>query len=336
MRDDLIAAWAVIARAGEISGGAIKGFLIGSLVFVVVTAVMWLIASRGAPRTLSSALEFMFPAKSYRHATSRIDYLHSAVSIVFWAPLLGLLFTLWSGIKVNDVLVSVIGIRSRLVAPVWVIVVYQSVAIILARDLGFWVGHYLAHRVPFLWRFHRAHHSAEELNLFTNFRVHPLDQAKGRAFTITFGAIATGLALYFTGSSALESGTIAVLGASAAFELVKDLFSHSHIRMSFGLLNYIVCAPVMHQIHHSAELRHRDKNMAEMFTFWDWIFGTLYVPERDEVFLKGIDTVEDFGDRNPHLRLRDFYIEPVVTALRLLRSEASSLIELGRTRSSSK
>jgi sterol desaturase/sphingolipid hydroxylase (fatty acid hydroxylase superfamily) len=326
MRDDLIAAWAVIARAVESSGGAIKSFLIGSLVFVVVTAVMWLIASRGAPRSLRSAVEFMFPAKSYRHATSRIDYLHTAVWIVFWAPVLDLLFTLWSGIKVNDVLVSEIGIRSRLVAPLWVIVVYQSVAIILARDLGFWLGHYLAHRVPFLWRFHRAHHSAEELNLFTNFRVHPIDQVKGRAFVITFGAIATGLALYFTGSSALENGTIAVLGASAAFELVKDLFSHSHIRMSFGLLNYIVCAPVMHQIHHSAERRHRDKNMAEMFTLWDWIFGTLYVPKGDEVFIKGIDTVEDFGDRNPHLRLRDFYMEPVVTALRLVRSEASSVI----------
>jgi len=66
---------------------------------------------------------------------------------------------------------------------------------------------------------------------------------------------------------------------------------------------------VMHQIHHSAEVRHRDKNFSVTLGLFDWIFGTMYIPEKGEVYRWGLNE-EELGDKNPHLRLKDFYLEP--------------------------
>ena len=49
-------------------------------------------------------------------------------------------------------------------------------AIFLAADFGFFFGHYLGHKVPLLWEFHKVHHSAEVLSPLTNYRFHPLDR----------------------------------------------------------------------------------------------------------------------------------------------------------------
>src|SRR5438094_778580 len=49
------------------------------------------------------------------------------------------------------------------------------VALFLALEFAYWFDHYLSHKVPLLWEFHRVHHSAEVLTPFTNSRVHPID-----------------------------------------------------------------------------------------------------------------------------------------------------------------
>jgi sterol desaturase/sphingolipid hydroxylase (fatty acid hydroxylase superfamily) len=45
----------------------------------------------------------------------------------------------------------------------------------------------------------------------------------------------------------------------------------------------------MHQLHHSADVAHHDKNFATVFAFWDRIFGTLHIPAREERFRFGVD-----------------------------------------------
>ena len=45
--------------------------------------------------------------------------------------------------------------------------------------------------MPFLWEFHKVHHSAEVLNPITGFRSHPVDQVLD---AVVMGAM-TGLAL---------------------------------------------------------------------------------------------------------------------------------------------
>ena len=52
---------------------------------------------------------------------------------------------------------------------------FSTAALFLAYEVGYWVDHYLKHRIPFLWEFHKVHHTAEVLTPVTNFRNHPID-----------------------------------------------------------------------------------------------------------------------------------------------------------------
>ena len=50
-----------------------------------------------------------------------------------------------------------------------------TLALFLAYEFGYWLDHYLKHRVPALWELHKVHHSANVLTPLTVFRLHPLD-----------------------------------------------------------------------------------------------------------------------------------------------------------------
>jgi len=53
----------------------------------------------------------------------------------------------------------------------------------------------------------------------------------------------------------------------------------SHLWNSFGpALNHIVASSARHQIHHNKAQRPWDQHFGEVFAFWDWLFGTLYMP----------------------------------------------------------
>lgn len=48
-------------------------------------------------------------------------------------------------------------------------------------------------------------------------------------------------------------------------------------------------SPAAHQIHHSTNPKHFDKNFGGAFAFWDWMFGTLHVPhDKREVHEVGL------------------------------------------------
>jgi len=51
----------------------------------------------------------------------------------------------------------------------------QAVEVIVLSDLLIYWGHRLQHQIPFLWRFHKVHHSAERLDWLAAHREHPLD-----------------------------------------------------------------------------------------------------------------------------------------------------------------
>jgi sterol desaturase/sphingolipid hydroxylase (fatty acid hydroxylase superfamily) len=98
------------------------------------------------------------------------------------------------------------------------------------------------------------------------------------------------------------------------------MLTHSHIPVSFGgRFNILIGGPVMHQIHHGADEKHHDKNIGGAPTYiFDWLFGTLYLPVRGEKIRFGLND-EEFGPKNPHRTVKDFYLEPLVTAFKELR-----------------
>lgn len=190
------------------------------------------------------------------------------------------------GIDFADILARGCGPTQPLLHATWAIVAIQFLGSHLGFGFGEYWTHFALHRVPVLWVFHRPHHSAERLNFFTVGRAHPMEYVVLGAGRVIGMAVGTGLVLYLTGTTlirqtlATQAFVQTVLGAIAVFQ-------HMHIPISFGpLLNVLIGGPVLHQIHHSAEIRHRDKNFGGQPIF-DWVFGTLYLPRRAEIYQIG-------------------------------------------------
>ena len=117
------------------------------------------------------------------------------------------------------------------------------------------------------------------LNPLTAFRRHPLDYfIESNIIAVLLGGV-IGLFGYWSNN---QISMLTVLGVNAGiflFFMVGSHLQHSHIWLSYGPLNKILVSPAMHHIHHSSAPEHLDKNMGSMFSFWDWIMRTRYIPQ---------------------------------------------------------
>ena len=98
------------------------------------------------------------------------------------------------------------------------------------------------------------------------------------------------------------------------FYLVGYNLRHSHIWVAYPQwISHILISPAMHQIHHSAERRHFDKNLGYHLAIWDRLAGTLYIPEGRETFALGI------GPEGKRIRgVTASLIQPVIATLAAL------------------
>ena len=71
--------------------------------------------------------------------------------------------------------------------------------------------------------------------------------------------------------------------------LMMDFVRHTHLKFPYGkFISAILISPHYHQLHHSTAQKDLDKNFGLTLTVWDWMFGTLAVPEPDEDFVFGL------------------------------------------------
>lgn len=118
--------------------------------------------------------------------------------------------------------------------------------------------------MPFLWRFHAIHHSIEELDWLAAHRVHPLDQI--------FVASCSLVPVFALGFSDFA---VAIMGFTY---MLQSLLIPANMRVGFGPLRWVAASPLYHHWHHA----HGDRqvNFAAQLTYLDWIFGTLYLPDK--------------------------------------------------------
>jgi sterol desaturase/sphingolipid hydroxylase (fatty acid hydroxylase superfamily) len=160
---------------------------------------------------------------------------------------------------------------------------------ILAVDLTGFGAHVLQHRVPLLWEFHRVHHSLTVMHPLSNYREHPIDNG--------FYSLVNGISLGVSAASAAcllgcELRTVDVLGINVfhfAFNFLGYNLRHSHIWLRWpSWLGYVFGSPAYHQIHHSVDVSHRNRNFAFLFPVWDWLLGTMYLPREREPLRFGL------------------------------------------------
>jgi sterol desaturase/sphingolipid hydroxylase (fatty acid hydroxylase superfamily) len=161
---------------------------------------------------------------------------------------------------------------------VWALVI-GTVVLFLVAELAYWVVHWLCHTVPFLWEFHKVHHSAEMLSPMTNFRVHPVEGVLfANVLAVMMGTTDAGLTwLMGEPAGAFTVYDRNVLGLAGLY-LVQHL-QHTHLWLVFpGVLGKVLYSPAHHQIHHSTNPAHYGRNLGSLILLWDWLFGTLYRP----------------------------------------------------------
>jgi len=96
----------------------------------------------------------------------------------------------------------------------------QAVEVLFLSDFLIYWGHRLQHKVDFLWRFHKVHHSAEHLDWLAAHREHPVDSI------YTIGLI--NLPAFIMGFP-LES-----IAGVIAFRGIWAIYIHSNVRLPIG------------------------------------------------------------------------------------------------------
>lgn len=145
-------------------------------------------------------------------------------------------------------------------------------------DFWMYLWHRANHAIPFLWRFHRTHHSDPEMDASTALRFHIGE--------VCLSAVARLLVVPVLGIALWQ------LALYEAVFLPVVLFHHSNVRLprwlAHGLLAVIV-TPAMHRVHHSRWRPETDSNYGSVFPYWDLLLGTFRLRKDARTIHLGLD-----------------------------------------------
>jgi len=167
------------------------------------------------------------------------------------------------------------GLLNAVTLPAWL----RILIAVIVLDAWTYAWHRLNHRIPFLWRFHRTHHTETQMDVTSAVRFH-------------FGEIVM--------SGLLHVPLIILLGLKFKELLIYETllftvvqFHHANIRLPSALdrfVSWFIVSPGYHRVHHSSEHAEANSNFSSMLTIWDRVFRT-----RSEKLLTSTQPVEGFG-----------------------------------------
>ena len=152
---------------------------------------------------------------------------------------------------------------------------------LLLLDGWMYVWHWLNHRVPLLWRFHRVHHSDPNMDVTTATRFHLGEHMI---------------------SASLRLMLIPILGLSiwqiVVYEMAVIAMTHfHHANITLGRadrwLRCLVVTPDMHKVHHSRWQPETDSNYAVVLSIWDRLARTFRLSPDPHSIKFGLDEFDD-------------------------------------------
>jgi sterol desaturase/sphingolipid hydroxylase (fatty acid hydroxylase superfamily) len=224
-----------------------------------------------------SFVAYILHKKVWLSKSAFVDYsliiFNSFFKLILIAPFL--LFGLKLAFNTNDFLLAQFGYAAFNLTTAQVLILY-TISLSVLNDFMTYVVHWLYHKVPFLWEFHKIHHSATSMNPFTQYRLHPVELLINNAKGILVFGITTGIFDYVSEHQISKWTYLGVNVFSFIFYSWGANLRHSHVRLKFyNFLEYLFISPLQHQVHHSDNPKHFDKNLGSRLALWDWMFGTL-------------------------------------------------------------
>lgn len=191
--------------------------------------------------------------------------------------------------------------------PAWA----QLLTLFLVADFVQWAGHRILHTVPWLWEFHKLHHSVEQMGFAAHLRYHWMETVFYRTIQyMPLAMIGFGIDDFFlvhiftlavghfnhsniTVSPALKGLVFgALLGLFISEFMLDNSLVENILYMTGGtvvgafllgpIMPYLFNSPEMHIWHHAHDMPDSHPNGINFgitLAIWDYIFGTAHVPK---------------------------------------------------------
>lgn len=260
-------------------------------VYVVSFIVLGWISYRLYYRSSSQQgfLRFLFPKSIYWHKSARVDYAIFVINVALSPFLLvGAGLQTLASSELASFLID-LNSGNPIFRGDWGLGTYAFFILgyTLMADFSVYLIHRFHHRSDLFWPLHALHHSAEVMTPVTLFRKHPAWNVTAHALTMLLTGLFQGVFVFvFFGNPGVEI----LFGINTVYVLYNFFganLRHSHVWLHWPKpLAYIFISPAMHQIHHDPT--RLNKNYGEVFAIWDWMFGSLYIPDTFEEFEIGL------------------------------------------------
>ena len=303
-----------------------KRIFIGYLISSLLIAILWLIIKKR--HSVLSSLRFIFTKKVWWSSSAKADYQLFLINKVLMLVL-------------SPALLSQIAIASSLflwlhdifpdrplllsTSPTWLISLLFTSVYFLLDDFARFYIHRLMHLMPFLWAFHKVHHSATTMTPITVFRTHPIEMIIFGLRSSLVQGVCIASFVFFLGD---KTNLITIIGANLFvffFNIVGSNLRHSHIAIAYWKpLEKMFISPAQHHIHHSIAKEHHDKNFGVALAVWDWAFGSLHHSESSTEISFGI--IENHQQKaGQNHSLKQLYISPFVDAVDSIKLKSFTL-----------
>lgn len=217
--------------------------------------------------------------------------------------------------------------------PDWAVMTAFTLFFFLLDDFARYFVHMLMHRWRWLWAFHKVHHSARTMTPLTVMRTHPVEGILFSLRSVLVQGISISLFLFWFGD---QVDLITVLGVNVvvfAFNVTGANLRHSHVAIGYWKpLERVLISPAQHQIHHSVEPRHFNKNYGAMLAVWDWLGGSLHHSSRDEELRFGLHPQAVDNEHS----LTSLYLKPFADSGKAIRDAVNRLFNALRPLSPNK
>lgn len=169
--------------------------------------------------------------------------------------------------------------------PVW----GQLALMFVIADFIQWNVHRWLHKVPWMWEFHKVHHSVKEMGFAAHLRFHWME-------TIIYKTVQY-IPLAMIGFSIADFFIIHIIAIAIGH------LNHANVGWDYGPLKYIFNNPKMHIWHHAKALpkgHEKGVNYAISLSIWDYLFGTAKVPSEGRDIELGFPEDEVFPQDLSH------------------------------------
>ena len=234
--------------------------------------LIWLIGCL----SLATLAEFIIPLRNKSY--NRLLHFRTNGSLLLSTMIINVIFTAIIVLVAAYTNKNGFGLLAVINLPLW------AECLLAIAIMDFWAQytvHYVLHKTPVLWRFHKVHHSDTMVDATTGTRHHPVDYFIREIFSL--------VAVFLLGMPPEYYAMYRFITAFCTY------FTHANIKLPDTVdkaLSYVIVTPNAHKFHHHHEMPWTDTNFGNIFSFWDRLFGT-FVYQSTESIHYGVDTMDD-------------------------------------------